>query len=535
MKFTRRTFLGYSVGALGAAALGGCGSSQDNLLTQPPSASAAKGGVVEVALTAQQTPYNLAGAVITAPTYDGQIPGPVIRVRPGDQLRVHLKNDLPVPVAAQSVNLPNGSNITNLHVHGMHVSPEVPSDDVFLELNSGEEFDYIYDIPADHPAGTYFYHPHRHGSVSVQLWGGMGGPLIVEGDIDQVPEVAAARDLIFMMQEIRVGADGFEPAFTALFPPFLRQAPARFPVNGAINPVIKARPGEVIRLRVIHGGVSELLKMAVDSHDLHLLGLDGVTFASCETVKEVLLSPANRADLLIRAGSPGTYAIRKLAYDQGFGLNPEVVIATLVVEGEAVNMGLPGPLPAPYRPITDDEITRTRALTFETLPPGGGQPIANFVINGAQFDPNRVDQVVELGAVEEWTVTNTSHEDHPIHVHINHFQVMQIGDTVLDPPRWMDTVNIPSLSSVRFRTRFRDFTGRFVLHCHITIHECLGMMEVIDVVPPEMSQADRDRRVAVSRKLLEQANMRAMPEQSQEFCTVPRPYRRLRWGGPEAT
>jgi FtsP/CotA-like multicopper oxidase with cupredoxin domain len=286
---------------------------------------------------------------------------------------------------------------------------------------------------------------------------------------------------------------------------------------------------------VIHGGVADYLNFQVDQHTLNVLAYDGVALSHVETEQNVLMAPGNRLDVLIKAGAPGTYPIRRLSYDQGFGPSPELEIATLVVEGEPMQMGLPTVLPTPYAQIEDSEITGTRSLTFDTLPAGGVQPIANFAINEQQYDPNRVDQLVELGAVEEWTVTNTSFEDHPIHVHVNHFQVMQIGDRVLPVPRWMDTVSIPPFSSVRFRTRFEDFTGRFVLHCHIVLHECLGMMEVVDVVPPGMTREERQGRVIASRRVLERANLRAMPKRDAEYCLTPKPYRRLRWGDPSPT
>ena len=76
---------------------------------------------------------------------------------------------------------------TNLHVHGLHVSPSDNSDNIFLTVKAGESFQYEYQIPADHPAGLYWYHPHLHGTVTNQVFGGMAGSIIIEGDIDALP------------------------------------------------------------------------------------------------------------------------------------------------------------------------------------------------------------------------------------------------------------------------------------------------------------------------------------------------------------
>ena len=99
----------------------------------------------------------------------------------------------------------------------------------------------------------------------------------------------------------------------------------------------------------------------------------------------------------------------------------------------------------------------------------------------ARFDPNRVDQRIPLGAVEEWTVVNEHEDDHVFHIHTNPFQMVAINGERLAERDWRDTVVVPRKGSVTFRSRFLDFTGRFVLHCHMMNHEELGMMQVVEV------------------------------------------------------
>lgn len=111
---------------------------------------------------------------------------PAINLRPGDTFLFNLENNLPVEdpscVARDDINIPHCFNTTNMHVHGLWVSPSGNSDNVLLSLAPGARFTHEYNIPADHPAGTFWYHPHTHGSTALQVSSGMGGPLIIRGE-----------------------------------------------------------------------------------------------------------------------------------------------------------------------------------------------------------------------------------------------------------------------------------------------------------------------------------------------------------------
>jgi len=105
-----------------------------------------------------------------------------------------------------------------------------------------------------------------------------------------------------------------------------------------------------------------------------------------------------------------------------------------------------------------------------------------FQIDGKSFDPERIDQLVKLGAVEEWTVTNTSIADHPFHFHTNPFQVTHIDGKRLPSPVWHDTLNVTQNDgSITFRIRFEDFTGIIVNHCHALAHADFGMMQIVKI------------------------------------------------------
>jgi FtsP/CotA-like multicopper oxidase with cupredoxin domain len=102
-----------------------------------------------------------------------------------------------------------------------------------------------------------------------------------------------------------------------------------------------------------------------------------------------------------------------------------------------------------------------------------------FTINGREFDAGRIDEIVSVGSVEEWTLTNSSPMDHPFHLHVWPVQIIEDGRDVTGPT-WQDVVNIPARGEVKILVSFDDFPGRTVFHCHILDHEDRGMMGVIE-------------------------------------------------------
>lgn len=548
-RLTRRQVLALGGGLMAAATLGttGCtGSSTGSPspvsdqnpapvegLPQPAEFRSA-GGVLDVNLECRLADNVVGGQAITTATYNGTIPGPTLRIQQGDTMRVRLINSLPAdpvlnPPFTDSVT---NSNITNLHTHGFHVSPLSPSDNIFQVIHPGDIYNYEYKIASDHPPGCYFYHPHHHSAVAVQMWSGMGGMIIIEGAIDRVPEIAAAREVIMVFQELRFDAQGVFPTFN--FNTFGTDTQQVFTINGQVRPTIRIGSGEIQRWRMLHSGVTDYINLSLDGHEFQLLAIDGNTLPAPAGESPILMTPGNRFDILIQGGQPGTYQLRKLAFSGNFAPTPELILADVIVE-EATSppMSFPAalPVPAALTPILDSEITGTRQLTFETIPP---PPQLFFAIDNKPFDPDRVDQTVVLGAVEEWTLTNLTGEGHPFHIHINPFQLVAVNGVPVAEPRWMDTVDIPANSNITIRHRFTNFDGPYVLHCHILLHECMGMMEVVDVVPPGLTPRQLSQRKQAHDALVAQIPM-STPD--PEFCSDPvrAPRRVLRWGPPRET
>lgn len=440
------------------------------------------------------------GSVVTR-AYEGSIPGPTLRVRPGDSLEITHVNALPPNTGTHhDVNIPHHFNTLNLHTHGMEVDPTGESDNVFRAFEPadtpGDTATYrsVINVPAGHPAGTFWYHPHHHGSTATQLLSGMGGVIIVEGDIDRVPEIAAAKDVVVCISELKLSG-GRVPDLTSQG--IYDGIASTFLVNGALNPVLTIAPGEVQRWRVVNAGPLTAHFLSLGGHEMHQIACDGITFMSPVTATGVTLPMGGRTDLLIRGGDPGTYR-----FTGGGASEP---LLTLVVTDDALPEPMPLPDSLPGRPTSLPEPTRTRALTLRTdenvFP--GAFPNAYRILGDGETPPadseagrfdsawgryslDYVNQRIRLGEVEEWTVANAphgrSHGHHPFHLHTNHFLVTAVNDRPLTTPVWHDTVDVPPRGTVTFLLCAQDFTGRTMLHCHHIQHGDEGMMQIIDYV-----------------------------------------------------
>ncbi|WP_327183656.1 multicopper oxidase family protein [Streptomyces sp. NBC_01334] len=456
-------------------------------------------GRLETRLTVAFTEQALPGAgTVTTRTYEGTIPGPTLRVRPGDSLEITHVNALPpnAEAARHDMNVPHHFNTFNLHTHGMHVDPTGEADNIYRTFEPSETpgstttHRSVVDVPADHPAGTFWYHPHHHGSTATQLLGGMGGVLVVEGDIDEVPEIAAAKDVVVCINELKLSG-GRVPDLTSHGA--YEGIASTFLVNGAKNPVLTIAPGEVQRWRIVNAGAITAHFLSLRGHELHQIACDGITLMEPVATTGLTLPMGGRVDLLIRGGEPGTYKFS--------GGGPSQTLLTLVVTGEARPMALPTALPG--RPTDLPEPTRTRTLTFRSYENvfSGAFPNAYRILGDGETPPadplagrrdlawgrlasDFVNQRVRLGEVEEWTVVNDSHahSHHPFHLHTNHFLLTAVDNRRLATPVWHDTVSIPPNGSVTFRLRAEDFAGRSMLHCHQLQHGDEGMMQVVDYV-----------------------------------------------------
>lgn len=354
---------------------------------------------------------------------------------------------------------------------------------MLIEIEPGDEYQYRYRIPKDHPGGTFWYHAHRHMLTDNQVFGGLFGMLIVRGELDRLPGVAGLQERSMVMSQMQVVngvvADADASSLSA-------QVTL---VNARYQPSLAMATGETQRWRLINTS-SVFLRLQLDGHPFNVIAIDGNALPAPVAYRVLEIPPGGRADVLVRASAAGTFQLRSLSWEKlGVFYSSMVpvpqVVATLTVAGAAT--ATPARLPAKLLPVEDlthVKVDRRRTFRLEEREPRGVGPLDKYeyYINGRMFDDTRVNVQVPLNATEEWEFVNLTYEPHPLHIHVNPFQVVAInGDRRRAESHYRDSALVPPFGSLTIRHRFLDFTGMFVMHCHILFHEDHGMMELIEV------------------------------------------------------
>ncbi|HYJ79715.1 MAG TPA: multicopper oxidase family protein [Longimicrobiaceae bacterium] len=451
---------------------------------QTPMQVPQKGGVQTWDLRA----YQVLGGNTVSPQQPA-FPGPTFRVRRGDQVRINLANQLdtagatgvysntqcqPYP-AVDSVNPPadtfqdcfHGPNYTNIHYHGFHVTPDSLGDDVLLVIPPGSAFQYDFRIPANQSPGTHWYHPHKHGSVALQVANGMSGTFIVEGgSLDSLTRALGMVDNIVSFQQVDSSLNLLRGAATG---------PATTLVNGQYFPVVYMRPGEVQRWRFANENYTKtanfvlaFVDSAGDEPSMYDVARDGVQFApgnysTSSPDTTLVLAPGQRLDVFVRAPLElGTdYFQVTPPPNPGRQRKPpagSVTFTVVVVDTPSTpyNTVLPAQLPAqdsffvgdlpPASPVAVVVFTDSTAWIDSTA--ASNQAPTNpthFFLGSVQRPGQQFNDAVVyvptsatgdslpmvLGATQTWKILNNSQQkiNHPFHIHINPFQV----DSVIYP------------------------------------------------------------------------------------------------------
>ncbi len=468
-------------------------------------------GLLQVRLEVTTGITPLAGGTADLLRYNGQVPGPTLRLQPGDHLVVDLTDSSDQP--------------TNLHTHGLAVSPTGNGDNPFVVVDPGACFRYEYVVPDDQPAGTYWYHPHHHGLAADQVFRGLYGAIIIEDPAtDRTSDVAVGRvpgrQRVLVISDVTLDPDGHVSPVTALQRRMGREGELVL-VNGQRQPRLTASPGDREQWHLVNACVSRFLRLRLDGQRMDLLGID-LPLGSPRQVDEILLMPGNRADVVVTlstgvavlqtvpvpriapgmsfgggtgsggigAGGTGGSGTGESAITRGGTAVPDIDghdpghsmdLADLVVTGSAVTVIPRAPITGPVPDLRGEPLTAHRTITLAMGMEMQGPVGMSFTIDGHRFDPARVDQRVPAGALEQWTIVNTSEMDHPFHLHVWPMQIVRVGDVAVDEPTWQNVVNVPARSSTIVLIRFGPASGRTVYHCHILDHEDAGMMGVIEV------------------------------------------------------
>jgi len=428
--------------------------------------------------------------------FDGQPNAPTLRLSPGDQLKITYINDLPAK-AKETCAITPCMDMTNLHFHGLTVSPDAPQDDVLgMMAAPGQTLHYTVQIPKDHPPGLFWYHTHPHGESHRQALDGMSGVIVIEGIESYYPSLAGLPERVLALRGRSIKHDphsddlkrrvdlssnvcGAEP-----------EAPDEvFTVNGSVRPEIEIAPGERQFWRVVNASSDRYMDLELEGQTFEIVAMDGMPIAQHDpdhrtrSADHVLLPPAGRLEAIVTgptAGAPRRLLSRCVDTGPAGDPNPAMVLADIVSRPATEST------PKALRNSRKADLKTLDLAAEEKAPPRFTviftEDKKGFYINGEKFAPDAAPMVrAKVGTYQHWRVVNASGELHPMHIHQVHFLAYAENDKPIADPLWLDTVNVPYGGSVDVIMDFTDpvIRGMSVFHCHLLNHEDKGMMAKI--------------------------------------------------------
>lgn len=416
--------------------------------------------------------FTINGETLTTRAYRQEggeytIPGPTLNMVPGNKYVLRFRNLLPYETPSAEHNVFKDPNATNVHTHGLHISGMSPGDDVTRMFEGGFGGDYVYDIPADHMGGTFWYHAHHHGSTYLQVSTGGFGLIIIDDSKDQIPQSVAdmqERHVLIGYLDPGVAGTGGDTIVSGTLQP-------GWTVNGERNGTLVMPPNTWQHWRVLLADRDAKTKdVTIGANcEVMLLARDGVwrtTAPKDLPARTVNLTGASRADLAVRCSANSTLNVAN-------GTVANIVVA-----------GTPDSGPSPYdngndwsalRPGYLRDLRGETSLNLERINMGAR------AVNGSKFDINVPAFSVTADQVQEWEIKGAV--NHPFHLHVYHFQAQDGCGGDFEPGEYYDT--LAGSCAVRFdlnEATSSPYSGRTIMHCHILEHEDQGAMTWVNVI-----------------------------------------------------
>jgi suppressor of ftsI len=444
-------------------------------------------GVLNVTLVASEKRVTIAGQSVVAKVYNGSFVAPTLMVKPDDLIRVKLVNHLHEP--------------TNLHFHGLEVTPNGHGDNIFLSINPGHTFQYSFRLPRDAPTGTYWYHSHEmvpamktsrrmarlmkssksmagmqmsaypNAGSEEQVFDGLSGMLEVQGLRDHLdPSLREVPERYLALRDVQIENGQIVTSDID------SNAPTTRLVDGQVDPKIAIAPGGTQLWHIANIGADIFYRLILPGHTFEVVAQDGHPTLRAHPQGTLLMPPGKRFDVLVRGTTRGSTPLETLPYNEGDDHYPQVTLATLDTGGARER---PARLPVKIewsRSLAGEHAVRDRTIIFSE-----NEKTNTFFINGRSYDPSKVDFHARLNTVEQWTITNQTDEIHVFHMHTYPMQLMSVNGVPVRFDGYQDEIVLPRHGYVVMRVRFEGFTGETVFHCHILSHEDAGMMANIEV------------------------------------------------------
>lgn len=483
-----------------------------NLLSIPPTLS---GSTIDLTLQEGTTNF-YPGITTNTMGANGSLLGPTLILNQNDFTSITVNNQL--------------TDTTTIHWHGLHVSPENDGGPHTLIL-PGSSWNPQFTVLDK--AGLYWYHPHLHMQTDKHTSKGIAGLIIVR---DQ-EEAALNLPMSYNVDEfpLVLQTKGFDAAGQILIH---TNSDSSAMVNGTVNATVDL-PAQVVRLRVLNGSSQRVMEFGFsDNRTFSLIGTDGGLLTAPVNLTRYRMAPGQRADILIdlTAGFGQNFQLMSFASELpngiygaaqpgmgagatssliGYTSNPlngndyQLLDINVVAQTASPIVSIPGTL-ASFTPIPEAAANITRTLTF-TSAAGMGDLNGPFVINGGMFDMGVINYTIPLDNIEIWSLTNQTPISHPFHIHDVQFFILDING-VPPPPSmqgYNDIILVPAgMGNVRFIAQFKDHANDsipYMYHCHMLMHEDMGMMgqflvvdalsslnelnpDVVSIVSPNPSQ-----------------------------------------------
>jgi FtsP/CotA-like multicopper oxidase with cupredoxin domain len=424
------------------------------------------GTVREFEIVAAPTTHVLAGGEPTRVwAYNGTVPGPTLRIRLGETLRVRFRNELP----AQST----------IHWHGVRVPNAMDGVPDMTQPPVPPGGSFVYELtPKD--AGTFWFHPHVRSSEQVER--GLYGVLIVE---DATPP-AYDRDVVWVVDDWRLDEAGqIDPLFNTRHDLAHdgRWGNVRT-VNGKTDEVLTVRPGERIRLRMVNSANGRIVVPDFGDLPAKIVAVDGLYVREPIDAAGFELAPGNRIDVDLVIDRDMSEVVE---VTDRFSERRVASIARIVIDGEGVRTPeFPSPAHA-HVPAWAMGLQVPIHHTYRLNARAGGSYGIEWTIDDRAFAGHAAhaghdaDVALAYGRFHRLRFVNESGRLHPIHLHGMFFRVLARNGTPVEEPFFRDTVLIHGRESIDIGVVPTD-VGAWMMHCHILEHAEAGMMTMIDVV-----------------------------------------------------
>lgn len=407
--------------------------------------------------------------------FNGSYLGPTLVADRGERVRVDVTNSLDEP--------------TTVHWHGMHLPAEM---DGGPHQMVEPDATWSPNWAIDQQAATLWYHPHPHGETEEHVARGLAGMFLLHDPEERalgLPSAYGVDDIPVIVQDTGFSSDG------------RREAPARgyagglgdeLLVNGTRGPYLEAT-AELVRLRLLNASTARTYGFTwSDDRPVELIATDGGLLEASVALDRVVLSPGERAEVLVRLTPGERVVLRSEMTAEAAGMVGPVSAmngntdAFDVLELRAADT-LDAAAPVPERlasiaPYDEGEVATTRTFRLND----------SFEINGNAMDMGRIDETVTVDTLERWVVENDTEVPHSFHVHDVQFRIASI-DGAPPPPElagWKDTIHAEPQREYELLMRFEDYTDPdtpYMYHCHFLWHEDQGMMGQFAVVEPGQS------------------------------------------------